>query len=87
MLKQNREVIILLHETALQSWLRDASSYCLIVAVIGTGWAMGSSAMQWLGFVLLCLMGLHVSSRHRIKMTPQEAMHHLRVRFGADPDA
>lgn len=42
---------IILHETILQSWLRDLSTYMLAVGLIGTGLVMGSSAMQWFGFL------------------------------------
>jgi hypothetical protein len=41
--------VILLHETATQSWLRDASSVAMFVALIGIGVYLESSAMQWVG--------------------------------------
>ncbi len=41
--------VILLHETALQSWLRDASSVAMFVGLIGIGVYLESSAMQWVG--------------------------------------
>lgn len=44
--------IMLVHETALQSWTRDASTFVLIVAIMSIGIAAGSSAMQWLGAIM-----------------------------------
>jgi uncharacterized iron-regulated membrane protein len=44
--------IILLHETAGQSWLRDMSSVAGFIALIGIGVLLDSTAMQWTGAVL-----------------------------------
>lgn len=42
---------IVLHETVVQSWARDAGSFAMIVGAIGVGVALDSSAMQWVGAV------------------------------------
>lgn len=44
--------IIILHETVLQSWLIDASTLALFVALIGIGVYLDSSAMQWAGAII-----------------------------------
>lgn len=44
--------IILIKETAIQSWLRDASTFALFAGLIGLGWLIDSSAMQWMGAVV-----------------------------------
>ena len=44
--------VILLHETAGQSWLRDMSSVAGFVALIGIGVILDSAAMQWSGAIL-----------------------------------
>jgi hypothetical protein len=54
----SKEVIIIKDETIAQSWKRDASSYALIVAVIGTGVLMDSAAMQWIGFLCIVVVAL-----------------------------
>ena len=49
---QTRIVVIRNKEGILQSWLYDASTYALFVALIGTGWLLGSVAMQWAGLIV-----------------------------------
>ncbi len=73
--------IMLLHETVLQSIGRDLTAYCLIVAVIGTGWYLGSPAMQWLGFLMLCC-GAVARLKNTPRYTPQQAANKLRADFG-----
>lgn len=41
--------VLLIHETVLQSWLRDASTLALFLALIGIGWLFNSEPMQWVG--------------------------------------
>lgn len=45
----SEEKIIVIRETARESWVRDASAYVLAVLLIGTGVLLGSTAMQWSG--------------------------------------
>lgn len=51
--------IMLVSETVAQSWLKDGSAAALFVALIGTGWLLDSSALQWsgafVGFLTLAL--------------------------------
>ncbi len=72
---------IVIHETVLTSWAIDAGSYLLIVAVIGTGWWLGSAAMQWVGFLMLILSAC-MFVRGRPRFTPQEAADKLKRDFG-----
>lgn len=72
--------IIVIHKTVQQSWLRDASTLALIVTVIGTGWALGSEAMQWCGFVLLALNCIARARSDRL--TPQQAAERLYADYG-----
>jgi len=73
--------IILIHETMWQSVISDTYTFASIIAVIGTGWWLGSSAMQWAGFVILSL-GLLAWRKNRPRLTPQEAAEHLHQTFG-----
>jgi hypothetical protein len=41
--------IIVITESTLQSWARDASTLALFVSLIGIGIALDSPAMQWVG--------------------------------------
>lgn len=74
--------IIILHETVRQSWLRDAGTFVVIVAVIGTGWLLGSEAMQWCGFVMLALSSIVRARTHRDRLTPQQAADRLHATYG-----
>lgn len=52
--------IIIIRETMWQSIVSDAVSFCTVVGVIGVGWWLGSSAMQWAGF---CMLGVVAFAR------------------------
>lgn len=66
--------IILITETPMQSLKRDATTYLLIVTVLGTGWLMGSAPMEWTGFVMLMLGALvRITLAGKHKMTIAEA--------------
>lgn len=51
MSKENSSVI-LVHETALNSWMRDASTFALFSGLIGIGVVLDSSALQWCGAII-----------------------------------
>lgn len=57
--------VIILHETVLQSWLRDASTFALFLALIGIGILLQSVALQWVGAIIgmLCLATVKISKR------------------------
>ena len=68
--KKEKEFVIV-KESALESWLSDASSFCLGIGFIGLGWFIESGAMQWVGaimfFVVLMYKGAHNPKIHRCK--------------------
>lgn len=41
--------ILIIHETVLGSWMRDAGSYLLLLGSVGTGVYLESAALQWIG--------------------------------------
>ncbi|GMB80512.1 hypothetical protein NN6n1_12940 [Shinella zoogloeoides] len=69
---------IIIHETPLQSWLRDASSFMLFACLIGLGVVVGSTAMQWAGFfvAVIILLGRAGSMKAR-RMSRAEAISYL----------
>lgn len=78
-----KPTILVLHETVIQSWVRDASAYTLTLTVIGTGWALDSTAMQWMGFLLLIVVAVKLAGVAASKrLTPQQAADYLRDKFG-----
>jgi hypothetical protein len=45
-------IVLVRKESVLLSWLRDASSFALFLALIGIGVYLESSAMQWAGAII-----------------------------------
>lgn len=76
-IKQETQFIIL-HETVLQSWARDASSFTLFAGLIGLGILLESSAMQWAGFlVAMTVLFSRVGKMSVKRMTREEAIRYL----------
>lgn len=50
--KERPAAIILVHETAMQSWARDAGTLLLFITLIGIGILADSAAMQWMGAIV-----------------------------------
>ncbi|PWL18858.1 hypothetical protein DKP76_07290 [Falsochrobactrum shanghaiense] len=44
--------VIIVHETVLKSWMRDASTFILFAALIGIGVLLQSVALQWVGAII-----------------------------------
>jgi hypothetical protein len=75
---------ILLHETALQSWARDAGTLATIVILIGLGVALDSGAMQWVGAIMFWisfLWRMGKKSKECQRLTPQQAADYLAEHF------
>lgn len=49
---KTRTHVILITETTLQSWARDAGTLAMFIALIGIGVWLGSAAMQWVGAII-----------------------------------
>lgn len=82
-MSEKQTEIIILRESAAESWLSDIGTALAIVAVIGTGWWLGSEAMQWAGFLMLVVGVLAFRSGRRDRLTPQEAADRLARVYGA----
>ncbi|MFI3902563.1 hypothetical protein [Ochrobactrum sp. S1502_03] len=50
--KAKPQQVIIIHETVLKSWLRDASTFALFLALIGIGILLQSVALQWVGAII-----------------------------------
>ena len=70
------DTIIVIHETWIESAKRDLFSVICVGAIIGPGVFLGSSAMQWFGFLMLLVIVVSrvVGLRKKMGMTPDEAM-------------
>ncbi|MFE3839605.1 hypothetical protein [Pseudogemmobacter sonorensis] len=69
--------IILIHETARESWSRDFGSAAVIVGLWSLGWFADSASLEWVGVILALLI---IASKAQAKisgesesMSPDEA--------------
>lgn len=51
-MSKKKLIVIRRQESVLVSWTRDASTLALVVALIGIGVVLDSSAMQWFGAII-----------------------------------
>lgn len=64
--------LIIIHETTLKSWARDASTFALFAALISLGVYLDSGAMQWMGAIIAFITvmskatGMHKAARKTI---------------------
>lgn len=72
-----QSTFIVVHETVLQSWLRDASSFAVFAGLVGLGVAVGSSAMQWAGFFVAVLILFARATGKTKRLTREEAIEFL----------
>ena len=64
---------IIIHETVFQSWCRDASTFALFVGLIGIGYMLDSSAMQWAGFFVAIIATFVRAGVKAKKLTIEQA--------------
>ncbi len=66
--------VIIIRETTWESILSDCFTFGCPAALMLAGWFMGSSAMQWLGFLTFWVVAVaQAPSLRKSKMTIQEA--------------
>lgn len=75
-MKKETEFVIL-HESVIQSWVRDSSTFALFASLIGVGIYLDSSAMQWIGFFVAVITIMARSSGKVKRMTKQQAIDYL----------
>ncbi len=76
--------IIFLRQSVTESILSDIATFVMVVGVIGIGRYLDSSAMQWVGFLLVTvvLIGKAVAvGKDGPRMTPQAAADYLLEKF------
>lgn len=72
-----KSIRIVENETALQSWTRDASSFVLAVALIGTGIWLGSTAIEWIGALVFLVVSVSAGGKLIKTMTIEDARNYL----------
>jgi len=75
----DRKEVLIIHETVRESWIKDASTFALFLALIGIGVLLGSPAMQWVGalFGFLAIMYRASEARKQNTFTVAEARSRL----------
>lgn len=79
---EGKKLVVILHETVAQSWMRDLGSFGMALALVGVGWWAGSAALQWVGAIVFFLLMFAKKGGIALRLTPQEAADHLWDRFG-----
>lgn len=79
MSEKAESTFIVIHETVLQSWMRDASTFALFAGLIGVGILAGSTAMQWAGFFVAIVVCIARASGKTKRMTRDEAIVFLAI--------
>jgi hypothetical protein len=76
--------VILLRESLLESVLSDLATLATVVGIIGIGRYLDSAAMQWCGFLMLCVIALGRVGRvaGKGRMAPQAAADLLLEKYG-----
>jgi hypothetical protein len=65
--------IMLIHESVVMSWLRDASTFALFFALIGIGWFIGSSVLEVVGAIVAFITIASTPLKEKSKFTVAEA--------------
>ncbi len=74
--KPKTEVIVV-HETVAKSLARDAGTFATVVGIIGVGVWCGSSAMQWVGAIMLFVAACFYPFTKSKRLTIAEARRRL----------
>lgn len=79
--------VLMIHERWSESLIKDAGSFATVTGIIGLGWWLGSDAMQWVGFIMVCLvalarLGSMKAHSGKWRYTPQEAADYLSATYG-----
>lgn len=80
-----KRTIIILRESVVGSLFRDAGSFCVVAGLIGVGVWVGSTAMQWAGFVMGAFYIMARGSKVANHLTIPEARK-LLDKLEANPD-
>lgn len=76
------DIIRVITETWIESLARDAGTFGGAFVLIGIGHWLGSSAMQWFGFITVLCGAIARSSARWPKKSPQEAADYLKTKYG-----
>jgi len=76
----DKPIIIIIRESVVSSIIKDVSSLALVAALISLGVYLGSTAMQWFGFLCACLAFVSLAGRFgdkKSELTVDEARKRL----------
>jgi D-arabinose 1-dehydrogenase-like Zn-dependent alcohol dehydrogenase len=80
---KNDKELTFIHTTVYDGLVSNASSFAMIVGIIGLGVFLGSSAMQWAGFIIAAVFIVARSMKTK-RMTEDEAFEFLKSRRGGE---
>lgn len=83
-MSENHDWIVLSHTPLLKTFGRAVITSASVISIIGTGWYLGSSAMQWAGFGLLALIAIANGVNPPKSKTPQQAADYLFKKYGVN---
>jgi hypothetical protein len=73
MTEKPKTEIMLISESVLESWMHDASTFALFIAMIGMGVYLDSSAMQWVGALMGFVTIISHAAKNKSRMTIAQA--------------
>lgn len=76
------KTLLYVHETTIGSVISDTFTWLMVMSLIGIGWWLKSSAMQWCGFLMFAVTVMAKGSGKTKKISPQEAADKLLAEFG-----
>lgn len=75
--KQHATMFVIIHESILQSWVRDFSTLALFVGLVSIGIVLGSAALQWIGAAVGFITILARAGGNTKRMTKTDAIKYL----------
>lgn len=71
----DKQTVIVLSETVLESWARDAGTFAMLVGLCSVGWFLDSQALQWIGGIMamIAILGRVLGTAQKSRMTIAQA--------------
>lgn len=71
----DKQTVIVISETVLESWARDAGTFAVFIGFCAVGWFLDSQALQWIGSIMamIAVVGRTARTMNRSRMTIAQA--------------
>lgn len=61
------EKVVIIRESTAESWAKDSFTFLMLTGLVGVGWLLDSSALQWvgalMGFATICVVASGARAR------------------------